>query len=352
MALLGRRDEPTDALEDYCGRLAQALKRRGFSLEICRVPWAEAGWLVGLKEANKRFGHLRGRWALVQYTALAWSRRGFPLWFAWVVDRLKRSGALVLIVFHDPEPFRGSRWRDRLRRRVQLAVMTRAARRADSIVSTIPVDRVQWMQDAAVLPKTLSVPVGSNLPVGLRETRVSRVPIVIVFGFSNIASEAAMIASVLSAASKEIGSLHLVVFGRGARIAGKLLRPLLDGGQVEVEEFGIVEPGRASSLLANADVQLFIRSGLSSRRGSGIAGIVNGVPIVGYFDEETAFPITEAGVRLVPVGDQQGLVRELILILKDRALHEALRERNLKAASQHFSWDRIADRYLSVLRTH
>src|SRR6516164_3720481 len=78
VALLGRRDEPTDALEDYCGRLAQALRRRGFSLEISRIPWAEQGWLGGLKDANKQFDHMRGRWALVQYTALAWSRRGFP----------------------------------------------------------------------------------------------------------------------------------------------------------------------------------------------------------------------------------------------------------------------------------
>ena len=102
-----------------------------------------------------------------------------------------------------------------------------------------------------------------------------------------------------------------------------------------LEELGILEPDRAASLLANADVQLFVRTGLSSRRGSGIAGIV---------------PITEAGVRLVPMGDQQGLIRELTVVLRDPVLRERLRQRSLEAAKTYFSWDRIADAYLSVLR--
>ena len=351
VALLGRKDEPTDALEDYCGYLAQALGKKGFSLAISRIPWARQSWLGGLKNTRKQFTDLCGRWAFVQYTALAWSRRGFPLRFARVVDRLKRSGARVLIVFHDPEPFCGGRYRDRFRRRVQLAVMRRAAQLADGIVTTIPVDRVRWMQDPAVLAKTLCVPVGSNLPVAQRETQASRVPVVIVFGFSNLRHETAMIASVLSGASREVGALRLIVFGRGAKLASTLLRSLLDGGPVALEELGILEPHRAASLLANADVQLFVRSGLSSRRGSGIAGIVNGLPIVGFFDEETAFPITEAGVRLVPTGDQQGLIRELTLVLRDPVLREKLRQRSLEAAKRYFSWDRIADAYLSVLRT-
>lgn len=353
VALLGRQDEPTDAVEDYCKHLVQILRERGCSLEISRVYWAERGWLRALRDTDKQFANRRGSWVLVQYTALAWSRRGFPLRFAWIVGRLKRAGVRILIVFHDPEGFGGHRWRDRLRRHVQLAMMRRAARLADKIVSTVSADRVPWMQDLAILSKTLSLPVGSNLPVAQRQTRQSstRAPIIVVFGFTKIATETAMIASVLTGASEEVGPLHLTVFGRGAKLAGTLLRPLLAGSRVELEDLGILEPQRAGNLLANADVQLFIRSGLSSRRGSGIAGIVNGLPIVGFFNEETAFPITEAGVRLVPVGDQEGLIRELTLVLKDRALRESLRKRNLEVAERYLSWDCIADAYLSVLET-
>lgn len=352
VALLGREDDPTDALEDYCKLLAQSLHKRGCSLEISRIPWAERGWRRALRDAGKRFADQRGSWILVQYTALAWSRRGFPLWFACIIDRLKRAGMRILIVFHDPEPFGGRRCRDRLRRRVQLAVMRRATRLADKIVSTVSPERVPWMQDPAIRAKTLSLPVGSNLPVMPRKTPMpgQRTPVIIVFGFSELESETAMIASVLCRAAEEVGSLHLTLFGRGAKVAGTLLRPLLSGSRVELEDLGILEPERAGSLLANADVQLFVRSGLSSRRGSGIAGIACGLPIVGFFDRETAFPITEAGVRLVPLGDRDGLVRELVLILKQPTLREALRQRNLEAAERYFSWDCIADGYLSYLR--
>jgi hypothetical protein len=39
IALLGRRDEPTDAVEEYCRYLAGALRDRGFAMELTRVPW-------------------------------------------------------------------------------------------------------------------------------------------------------------------------------------------------------------------------------------------------------------------------------------------------------------------------
>jgi glycosyltransferase involved in cell wall biosynthesis len=352
VALLGREDEPTDALEDYCKLLAQSFHKKGHSLEIYRIAWAEQGWRRALRNAGKRFAEQRGGWVLVQYTPLAWSRRGFPLRFARMIDGLKGAGIHVLIVFHDPEPFGGCRCRDRLRRRVQLAVMRRAARLVDKIVSTISPDQVPWMQDPTVRAKTLLLPVGSNLPVTPRNTQKpgNRIPVIIVFGFSNLASETSMIAWVLSRAAEVVGPLHLIVFGRGAKAAGTLLLPLLADSPVKLEDFGVLEAERASSLLANADVQLFVRSGLSSRRGSAIAGIACGLPIIGFSDSETAFPITEAGVRLVPIGDREGLVRELVLVLQQQTLRETLRQRNLEATERYFSWDRIADAYLSFLR--
>jgi hypothetical protein len=352
VALLGREDEPTDALEDYCKLLAQSLHSKGYSLEISRVAWVEQGWRSALRDSNKRLEERRCGWTLVQYTALAWSRHGFPLRFARMINGLKGAGINVLIVFHDPQPFGGGRWRDRLRRRVQLTVMRRAARLADKIVSTISPDCVPWMQDQAIRAKTLLVPVGSNLPVTLRKTQrpESHIPVIIVFGFSNLVSETSMIASVLFRAAEIVGPLHLTVFGRGAKEAGTLLLPLLANSSVGLEDFGVLEAQKASSLLANADVQLFVRSGLSSRRGSGIAGIACGLPIVGFPDPETAFPVTEAGVRLVPMGDRDGLVRELVLVLKNESLRETLRQRNLEANERYFSWDCIAHAYQSFLR--
>ena len=54
IALLGRRDEPTDAVEEYCRYLAGALRDRGFAMELTRVPWTERGWTTALRELRER----------------------------------------------------------------------------------------------------------------------------------------------------------------------------------------------------------------------------------------------------------------------------------------------------------
>jgi hypothetical protein len=44
LILLGRRDRPTDALEDYSRCLRHALVDRGHDVELWRVGWAQRGW--------------------------------------------------------------------------------------------------------------------------------------------------------------------------------------------------------------------------------------------------------------------------------------------------------------------
>src|ERR1700691_1278878 len=96
IALLGRRDEPTDAVEEYCRYLGG-----GLAVELARVTWAERGWPAALRELRERAREWRGRWVLVQYTALAWSGRGFPLRFARVLKELREAGARIAVVYHD-----------------------------------------------------------------------------------------------------------------------------------------------------------------------------------------------------------------------------------------------------------
>lgn len=351
IALLGKQDEPTDALEDYCHLLASALRCRGCSLEVFRVRWAENGWRRALKELEEQISSRRGEWALVQYTALAWSIHGFPVRFVSLIRCLKRAGMKVVIVFHDPEAFPGDRLRDRVRRRLQLAVMRRASRLAEKIVSTVNIDRVRWMHVESIRAKAFSVPVGSNLPVPAGDVRFSKqeCPVIVVFGMSNPQAEASLIAGVVLRAAKDLGRLRLTLFGREVKRVENILQTFFEGTEVDLEVLGIVSSYQAGVLLVNADVQLFVRSGLSARRGSAIAGISCGLPIVGFANDETAFPITEAGVRLVPIGDADGLFRELVSVLRDDILRKALRSRSLDATEKYFSWECIALKYLSVL---
>ena len=76
IALLGKRDAPTDAVEEYCRYLGRALAAHGISLELRRVPWDSRGWSESLKGLRLQAQSLPPHtWFLVQYTALAWSAR-------------------------------------------------------------------------------------------------------------------------------------------------------------------------------------------------------------------------------------------------------------------------------------
>src|SRR5580704_19527932 len=98
IALLGRKDVPTDAVEEYCRYLGAALKPHDFQMQIRRVPWELHGWREALRGLRLQSQAWRDTWVLVQYTALAWSARGFPLRFPRVLRMLKSAGARVTVV--------------------------------------------------------------------------------------------------------------------------------------------------------------------------------------------------------------------------------------------------------------
>ena len=58
--LLGRRDEPTDGVADYCEKLREAGGAHELSVELARVSWAEKGWSEALGELRKAAAAWRG----------------------------------------------------------------------------------------------------------------------------------------------------------------------------------------------------------------------------------------------------------------------------------------------------
>src|SRR3989442_14195098 len=101
IALLGRPDAPTDAVEEYCRYLGEALVAEDFELIIERVAWPESGWGRAARALRRRAKRWRGAGGLVQYTGLAWSARGFPLRFPRVLKSLKTPGGRVGDGFHE-----------------------------------------------------------------------------------------------------------------------------------------------------------------------------------------------------------------------------------------------------------
>jgi glycosyltransferase involved in cell wall biosynthesis len=358
VALLGRRDEPTDAIEEYCVWLGRALAPLGISLELSRVPWARKGWRSALADLRKHAPKWSGRWIFVQYTALAWSARGFPTNVPRLLRMLRKAQARCAVVFHDADAYSGSRPVDRLRRASQLRVMRAACELAERVVLTVPVEKLAWLPRN--LTKAAFIPVGANLPEPpgelLREPRPAGAPpSVAVFGVTggpSLEREAADIAFAVNRAAASLpGGLRLVVLGRNSEEARPALERALDRSRVALETPGILPAPGVVRALATADVFLFARGPLSSRRGSAIAGIVCGLPLVAYEGPETAPPVTEAGVLLAPAGNREALAAALERVLKDETLRASLGERSRSAAKRHFAWPVIAQRYAELIRS-
>ena len=303
VALLGRKDEPTDALEDYCRYLGNALRVHDIHLEISRVPWELHGWPNALRDLKLRAPRWRGIVVLIQYTALGWSARGFPWRILRVLKVLKSAGARLGVVFHDVEPYAGSRLIDSLRRFIQVRTMNRVLSMADFAVFTVPFERISWLRP--VPANAVFIPVGPNLPIpptlaaGIREHSCPTIGVFSITGGQPGAYETEVIIAAVRHASQTLGRLHLSVFGRHAEMREADLRSSLRGLPVELSVEGVVAPERVVQKLSACDVLLFVRGGISSRRGSAIAGIARGLPMIAYSGSETAPPITNAGVVLV-----------------------------------------------------
>lgn len=353
--LLGRRDEPVDGVADYCEKLREAGFRHGLEFEPVCMYWAEKGWGTALAELRKAATDWRDRWVFLQYTTLAWSRRGFPLRAPGVLDVLRQCGARPGVVFHDFNPVSGRGIVGAIRKHCQLTVLRQLYARSSLSIFTIPVEKLKWLPPQH--PKASFIPVGSNFPVLDRQNQFeqSQLPpicTVAVFGITGDATgyqEVEDIAYALKAAKAKGIRLRLAAIGRGSESFEGALRNALKGSGIEFSVQGLMSAKDLIQSLAGAQVQLCIRGHVSSRRGSAIAGIACGLPIVGYRGADTGFPITEAGTVLVEVNDRDGLVEALYKVLSNERVFRELCERSATAAQKYFSWDAIASQFQSAI---
>jgi hypothetical protein len=354
VALLGKRDEPTDALEEYCHYLGDALQTHEVQLTINRMAWDKIGWPRALAELRTSAAAWKDTWVIVQYTALAWSSRGFPRKVLRVLKTLNSLNANTAMVFHDPEPVGGSRLIDHLRRSAQTQTMREALSLVKLAILTVQPSSLSWL--SANIPKNaVFIPVGANLPLPATVTTFARsrdVPTVGVFsitGGEKGARETRAILSTVRYASERIGKLRLLVFGRHAELSKAALEEGLRGLPVELSVEGVSAAQIVVERLHESDVLLFVRGLISTRRGSAIAGISCGLPVIAYAGRETAAPITEAGVVLIPEGHEHEFGPALARVLSDTDYRGSLASRSRSAHELYFSWNQIACNYLKAL---
>jgi glycosyltransferase involved in cell wall biosynthesis len=274
-----------------------------------------------------------------------------------ILRALKANGAPCAIVFHDPDGFAGSRIIDRVRRTLQRRTMRRLLQLSDAAIFTLALEKISWLPRGA--RNVFYIPVGANLPSPERawaaasRSQAREKPVVAIFSLSDQpirAQEIRMIAEAVSYTAKQLGPLQVRFIGRNSDTGAEELHSQLSGTTVEVAALGLISAEEVVQALATADAMLFPRGSISTRRGSAIAGIACGLPVIAQDGSEVAAPITEAGVALVPENSPQEFGPVLARVLTDDAYRASLAERSRNAQARYFSWEAIARQYAQALR--
>ncbi len=355
IALLGRRGGPTDGLEDYSTFLGEGLLRHGFSLKKVRMNWIQQGWIRSFFHLWRESAEWRGNWVLLQFTSLAWSRRGFPF-AAWAVVATVRSrGGRTAVVFHESRGIGGPRWIDRFRSACQNWIVRRLFQLADRSIFTDPLETVRWLpkQD----PKAVSIPIGGNIPEVPFRSRGSNegsaaVKTIAVYCLGDPphrALELADISEAIRLLPPKGSRVRLMFLGRGTSEASADIASTFSAMPIELLNLGIQSADEVARLLAAADAMICVRGRLFPRRGSALAGISSGVPIVAYAGASEGTPIADAGVELVPYRDVAALSRALNRILTDDERWQELHRKSVRAYETYFSWNVIAGNLVNAL---
>ena len=354
--LLGKRDTPADGVQDYCEYLAQALQRRGIKTEIARVEWTSEGWAHSLRKLRGQSAQWQSAWVVLQYTALSWSQHGFPLGALAVLRSLKHRNLFCAAVFHESRRQGGARLLGQVRGAFQDWVIRRVYSEVDVAIFADALDEIEWLP--ADRNRAVFIPIGANLPeprlpIQPPDNEPLETQTVAIYCLSdppNLYNELNDISKAIRVAANG-RKLRVMFLGRGTKEAQGEISRAFDGTSAEITNLGMRDAKEVSDALVSCDAMLCVRGEMNPRRGSAIAGITCGLPIVAYGTSNKAFPISEAGVRLVPYRDSDALAANLAQVLSDAPLREQLRAANRTAQEKFFSWDTIADQMIQALNS-
>lgn len=359
-----------DGIGDHTAHLAEALASRGAEV---RVLTAQPDWTPLSGVRVRRAFHLDTRrgildlvaplrtdspdWVLLQFEQFSYGRWGLNPFLPLAVRRLRRAapGTQIAIMFHEDYTPLSS---------VPFAVMSlwqrpqfwMLGRRADTaFFSTAPwAEKYRdWFPDTEVR----HLPVGSNIPVVRADSirvreRLEIDPDAFVLGLFGSAHPSRLLAHVNAAAKActraESDCRILYVGPDGERVRNRLDADvsLLDTGPLPAED--------VSRCFAAMDLYLApFENGVSTRRGSFLAGLQHGLPTVSTRGSETGEPLRRqdgAAFQLVPWSDRDAFVSRVI----DLAHAPDQRELMGRAARDYyastFDWPVVAQTLRRALR--
>jgi glycosyltransferase involved in cell wall biosynthesis len=225
---------------------------------------------------------------------------------------------------------------------------------SEQVIWTIPLSKIFWLPHDD--RKSFFIPLAANVPecldrfetTQLSNPRVRRVTIFCLSPPPSSRLEVQEIADACEIASASF-TIHLTFVGRGTHEARTEIETAFRNSEVEVFNLGMQDSATISKLIAQSDVLVCVRGILNMRRGSALAGVACGTPIVGYDGMLAGTPLIEAGIIAVPPHDVPAVGRALVDILSNPEVSNDLRERNIEAQKKYFSWNALVESYLRVL---
>jgi glycosyltransferase involved in cell wall biosynthesis len=240
-----------------------------------------------------------------------------------------------------------------MRNEIQTWVVRKLFKQSERGVIAAPPEALQWLPSDPI--RTAYIPIGASVP----QFRVNRMfstadaskTIAVFMEHHTRPQEVHDIVLAIKGAADRIGFIRLEVFGPGSDEVREPLQRGLEGSDIELAIRGVIPAEEIARTLSAAHVLLCVRL-VTAQRGTAIAGIACGLPVVGYGRPGSDPAIDDAGVRLVPWRDSEELSNELVLVLSDEGLWQELHKKNVRALEQYFSWDAVAERYVKLLASN
>ena len=272
----------------------------------------------------------------------------------------------TIATFHDLRPPYLFPKAGRLRKRV----VYKLAQRAHGTILTNPANGAELQDHGFGTQHQTMIPIGNNVPTNhvnhleiIENRNKLNIPedaiILGYFGFLNDSKGADDLVSLL----EKLGDrYHLLIMGGGTGDSDSINnQSYTDTIKGDIEMKGLASrvhwtdylpSNRVSSWLKTADVMVLpYKDGVSTRRGSLMSALANGVPIVST-QAELINPLLKDGenMLLAPTGDVEAMATKVRLIADDQELAERLRK-SAKETAAAFTWPEIARETLEFYRS-
>jgi glycosyltransferase involved in cell wall biosynthesis len=348
-----------DAIREYSTLLTAALQENGNVADLVLRDGTGRWRVAAASGAAVPMRRLRTNLAqydalVLQYNPFMYGRWGFAPWLAADIALLsaRRRRARIVLMVHEPYvPMINWRW-------TLMGFWQRFQLLALRLPSDIVLASIEPWADrfATRWPSrpTFHLPVGSNLPDMRRVREAERARfgadaqtiILATFGTGDPARLPEYIVAAAEAVARSARRVLLQNLGIGA--------PPLHGlsDEVRVETPGALPAEAVARRLAGSDIYLASHhEGMSSRRGTMMAALQHGLPVVGTHGRLTD-PTLRAeakAIRLVPVGRPDLFAEAAVELANDARERRTIGERARALYERCFDWPVIARRLVGAI---